>query len=64
MLQGVGGGFERKLKNNNVLSVNLNYMDLGEAPVVLDDIDGVGMVTGKYRKRWALALDLPYSKRF
>ncbi len=62
MLQGVGGGFERKLMNNNVLSVSLNYMDLGAAPVVPDEIDGAGTVTGKFMKRWAL--DLPYSRRF
>ncbi len=61
---GIGGGFEKRLSNNRVLSVNLNYMDLGEAPVVTDDVDGVGTVTGKYTERWAIGLDLSYSKRF
>lgn len=61
---GIGAGFERRLQNKNVLSINLNYMDLGEAPVILDDVDGVGMVSGRFTKRWALALDLSYSKQF
>lgn len=47
----LGVGFEWQWKDNRAVTVSLNYLETGDAPVSTPDIPGIGSVTGAFTKR-------------
>jgi len=55
---GFGVGIERKLNKKRRLHVNLNYYDLGNAPVDTQPTPLSGRVVGEYNDHFAILLDI------
>ena len=55
---GFGVGIERQLNKKRRLHVNLNYYDLGSAPVDTRPTPLSGRVVGEYNKHFAITLDI------
>lgn len=55
----IGAGFDYKWGDNKILGLNINYYDLGDAPVEVD-IPLLGTVRGEYSKHHALGLDFTF----
>jgi long-chain fatty acid transport protein len=53
---GVGLGAEYAVSDKKILAFNLNYIDLGNAPVQTGD----GSVVGEYDERYAIMLDVSF----
>lgn len=58
-IYGAGIGTEYRWKDNRALGLNLNYYDLGEAPVDVD-IPLVGNVRGRYSQHYSIGLDFTF----
>jgi len=56
---GIGLGGEYRWGSNKVIGLNLNFYDLGDAPVQVD-IPGFGSFTGKYTKHQSVGLDFTF----
>jgi long-chain fatty acid transport protein len=59
---GIGIGGEYQWPSGKVLGMNLNYYDLGDAPVQLD-IPGFGSFSGQYTKHHSIGLDVTFRWR-
>lgn len=46
-----GVGFQWQWRPNRTVNVTLNYLTLGDAPVVTPEIPGIGQVSGRYTSR-------------
>jgi hypothetical protein len=57
----VGVGIDWQWTETRLLSVNLNYMEFGDAPTTSPDIPGFGAVSGKYTERGIIFLDASLS---
>lgn len=57
-LWSVGVGIEWQWTKTRALFANLNYMELGDAPVTSPDIPGIGPVTGRYSDRQTIWLQI------
>jgi len=53
---GIGVGAQYRWGGNRIVGLNLNFYDLGEAPVEVD-IPNVGRFTGRYTKHQSIGLD-------
>ena len=53
---GIGVGAEYRWGGNKTVGLNLNFYDLGEAPVEVD-IPNIGRLTGRYTKHQSIGLD-------
>ena len=53
---GIGVGAEYRSGGNKIVGLNLNFYDLGEAPVEVD-IPNIGRFTGRYTKHQSIGLD-------
>jgi long-chain fatty acid transport protein len=56
---GAGIGAEYQWGDKRVVGLNLNYYDLGDAPIEVD-IPLVGMVRGQYSKHYSIGLDFTF----
>ena len=59
-----GIGVERELDNGDIFTVNLEYIDIGEAPVDQENSALSGRVEGEYQNNYAVLLDLNYRFNF
>jgi long-chain fatty acid transport protein len=59
-----GIGVERELANGDIFTVNLEYIDIGEAPVDQENSALSGRVKGEYENNYAVLLDLSYRFNF
>jgi long-chain fatty acid transport protein len=57
----VGVGIERQWTDKRLLSVNLNYMEFGDAPTTSPDIPGFGSISGRYTSRGTVFLEAALS---
>jgi long-chain fatty acid transport protein len=57
---GIGIGTTYTLNQYKRIGINLNYYDLGEAPVETKNLPLVGSLTGEYSKNHAIAIELFY----
>jgi long-chain fatty acid transport protein len=55
-----GVGVERELQNGDVITVNFEYVDIGDAPVDQENSALSGRVKGKYHDNYAALLDFSY----
>jgi long-chain fatty acid transport protein len=55
-----GVGVERELKNGDIITVNFEYVDIGEAPVDQENSTLTGRVKGEYHNNYAALLDISY----
>jgi long-chain fatty acid transport protein len=55
-----GVGVERELQNGDVITVNFEYIDIGDAPVDQENSTLSGRVKGKYEDNYAVLLDFSY----
>lgn len=55
---GLGVGVARQLKNKRKIHINLNYYDLGMAPIDATPNELVGRVVGEYETKFAILLDI------
>jgi long-chain fatty acid transport protein len=56
---GLGVGAERRFSDRRILGFNLNYLDIGEAPLLTDDGAG-GTLVGKFSHRYGVLLDVTF----
>ena len=61
---GVGAGVKREIDENKSWRLNLNYYDLGDAPVDTEPTTLSGRIVGKYDKKHALGLDFSFMWSF
>jgi long-subunit fatty acid transport protein len=59
-----GIGVERELDNGDIFTANLEYIDIGEAPVDQENSALSGRVKGEYQNNYAVLLDLSYRFNF
>ena len=57
---GGGIGVEYRWTDNRLLALNLNYYDLGEAPINVEIPVGEGNITGKYTKHESIGIDVSF----
>lgn len=57
----LGVGFEWQWKDNRAVTVSLNYLETGDAPVSTPDIPGIGSVAGAFTKRKTIYFRLAIS---
>ena len=57
---GAGVGFRRKVGRRKAFTVNVNYYDLGDAPIETEDVPLVGSISGEYSTHHALLVDFSY----
>ena len=55
---GAGIGIEWQWKPTRTLNANLNYLQLGDAPVSVGPIGSLGDITGKYTDRGTIYLEV------
>jgi long-chain fatty acid transport protein len=55
-----GVGFERELENGDIVTVNLEYLDIGDAPVDQENSVLSGRVKGKYQDNYVALLNVNY----
>jgi len=55
-----GIGVERELESGDILTVNFEYIDIGDAPVDQENSSLSGRVKGKYENNYAALLDVSY----
>ena len=55
---GIGIGMERTFNKKRRVNVNLNYYDLGKAPIDATPNQLVGRVVGEYETKFAILLDI------
>ena len=55
-----GVGVERELDNGDIVTVNFEYVDIGDAPVDQENSALSGRVKGKYENNYAALLDINY----
>ena len=55
-----GIGVERELQNGDIITVNFEYLDIGDAPVDQENSTLSGRVKGKYHDNYAALLDINY----
>jgi len=55
-----GIGVERELDNGDILTVNLEYIDIGDAPVDQENSSLSGRVEGEFKDNYAMLLDFNY----
>jgi len=55
-----GVGVERELENGDIVTVNLEYLDIGNAPVDQQNSVLTGRVKGKYHDNYVALLNLSY----
>jgi len=55
-----GVGVERELKNGDIITVNFEYVDIGNAPVDQENSALSGRVEGEYKNNYAALLDFSY----
>ena len=55
-----GIGVERELDSKDIVTVNLEYIDIGEAPVDQENSPLSGRVKGEYQNNYAVLLDISY----
>jgi len=55
-----GVGVERELQNGDVITVNFEYIDIGDAPVDQENSSLSGRVKGEYHNNYAALLDFSY----
>ena len=55
-LWSAGVGIEWQWTEKRTVFANLNYMEIGDAPVTSPDIPGIGPVTGRYSDRQTIWL--------
>jgi long-chain fatty acid transport protein len=58
-LWGLGVGAERRFSDRRILGFNLNYLDIGEAPLSVED-PAAGTLVGKFSERYGILLDLSF----
>jgi hypothetical protein len=55
-----GVGVERELESGDILTVNFEYIDIGDAPVDQENSSLSGRVEGEYKNNYAALLDISY----
>jgi long-chain fatty acid transport protein len=55
-----GIGVERELDNGDIVTVNFEYVDIGDAPVDQENSALSGRVEGEYKNNYAALLDISY----
>ena len=55
----IGAGFDYKWGDNKIVGLNLNYYDMGDAPVQVD-IPILGTMSGQYRENYAVGIDFTF----
>jgi len=55
-----GVGVERELDSGDIVTVNFEYVDIGDAPVDQENSPLSGRVKGKYENNYAALLDISY----
>jgi len=55
-----GIGVERELESGDILTVNFEYIDIGDAPVDQENSSLSGRVEGEYKNNYAALLDVSY----
>jgi long-chain fatty acid transport protein len=56
----LGAGVERTLDNGDIITVNFEYVDIGDAPVDQENSVLTGRVKGEYHDNYAALLDFSY----
>jgi long-chain fatty acid transport protein len=56
----LGAGVERTLESGDIITVNFEYVDIGDAPVDQENSPLSGRVEGKYHHNYAMLLDFSY----
>jgi long-chain fatty acid transport protein len=56
----VGAGIVRKLDNGNTLDIKLDFADLGDAPISIENDPIRGNLKGQFDNNYAILLDLSY----
>lgn len=56
----LGAGVERELNNGNIVTLNLEYVNVGEASVDQTGSPLAGRVKGEYDDNYAMLLDFSY----
>jgi long-chain fatty acid transport protein len=55
----IGAGFDYKWGDNKIVGLNLNYYDMGDAPVQVD-IPMLGTMSGQYSENYAIGVDFTF----
>lgn len=63
-IYGLGIGVKKSFAKGRSWRLNLNYYDLGEAPIDTAPTPGAGRVVGDFSKKWSLGLDVNLQWRF